>query len=69
MAFQVSFAMLNDGTEPIDPKDRTWKINVNGKDHPDSQFVFFNGPRQVGLESLSPGEHMLFGYPDNVGQS
>jgi hypothetical protein len=59
--FVVFFALANDGGTAIDPKDETWRLMVNGREHPDSQFIFSNGPRDQG-KSLRPGEHILFTY-------
>jgi hypothetical protein len=59
---QIQFAMVNDGKEPIDPKVRSWRLNINGKDHPDSEFTFGNGPRDNRWKSLPAGDRLQFGY-------
>lgn len=58
--FHMFFAIQNDGEKSIDPKDETWVLNINGKDHPGSQMLFGNGPRGIGRDSLSPGESGQF---------
>lgn len=58
-AFQVRFVMFNDGDKAIDPKEHTWRLNVNGKDHPGSRQVF---RRVLGREGLLPGGDLELGY-------
>jgi len=58
----VHFALVNDGQRPIDPAVGSWRLNINGKDHPDSQLMFGNGPRDDRWESLPAGEHLSFAY-------
>lgn len=60
--FHVTFALANDGTKAIDPKVDSWRLVVNGKEHPDSQFTFGNGPRDRRWKSLPPGDHLFFTY-------
>ena len=60
--FQMNFAMVNDGKRPADPKVRSWRLNINGKDHPDSEFTFGNGPRDNRWNSLPAGDQLQFGY-------
>lgn len=60
--FQVYFAMHNDGIKPFDTKMVSWRLNINGKDHPNSQLLFFNGPKDERWQSLPAGEYLLFTY-------
>src|SRR5438477_5099998 len=59
---QIHFAMVNDGNKPIDPKVSSWRLNINGKDHPDSEFMFANGPRDDRWKSLPVGDCLQFSY-------
>ena len=57
----ISFAVVNDGERPIlcdDIHART-RIIVNGKERPDSDFIFGNGPRSREKELL-PGDTYQF---------
>jgi hypothetical protein len=56
------FAMVNDGDKPVDPKVSSWRLNINGSDHPDSEFTFANGPRDARWKSLPAGDRLQFGY-------
>jgi hypothetical protein len=58
----LNFAMVNDGEKSIDPKVSTWRLNINGRDHPDSEFTFGNGPRDNRWNSLPAGDRLQFGY-------
>lgn len=58
---QLNFALVNDGDKAIDPKGNSWRLNINGKDLPDSEFIFLNGPRPWGWDSLRPGQSLAFG--------
>jgi len=59
--FSVMFALANDSKSSINPKVESWRLIVNGKEHPDSQF-FMNGPGDDRWKSLPAGDHLLFGY-------
>lgn len=60
--FHVAFALANDGTKAIDPKVGSWRLVVNGREHPGSQLTFGNGPRDGRWESLPSGDHLFFKY-------
>jgi hypothetical protein len=60
--FMLSFGMVNDGNKPVDPKVSSWRLNINGKDHPDSAFTFANGPRDARWKSLPAGDRLQFAY-------
>ena len=58
----IHFALQNDGKEAINPRVESWRVNINGTDHPDSQFTFANGPRDDRWESLPAGDYLRFTY-------
>ncbi len=60
--FQVHFAMLNEGERHIDPGVSAWRLQINGKDHPDSQLTFANGPRDERWKSLPAHQYLRFAY-------
>src|SRR5262249_54659957 len=58
----ITFTLVNDGNQVIDPKIPSARIVVNGKPLPDSGLIFGNGPRDARFTALPPGDHLLFGY-------
>ena len=60
--FNVTFALANDTDHPIDPDVSSWRLIINGKEHPDSQFIFGNGPCDARWASLPSGDYLVFGY-------
>lgn len=59
---QLTFSLVNEGETPIDPKVNSWRLSVNGKEHPDSSLVFQNGPRDTRWQLLPPGNHLSFSH-------
>jgi hypothetical protein len=61
-SFCVHFGLVNDTNHPVDIDESSWRLFINGKLYPESQFMFMNGPRYVGREAMLPGEHLAFTY-------
>jgi|ERR1700736_3867419 hypothetical protein len=58
----LMFVLLNDGEFPIDVEGRAWKLVINGKELPESGWIFGNGPAPVGgWDALKPGDSYHFG--------
>lgn len=60
--FTVSFSLVNDGDENIDPKIRSSQFLINGKELSDWGFIVGNGPKDDRFESLPPGDCLRFAY-------
>lgn len=58
----ISFTLVNDGIETIDPKIESSKIVVNGVELENSGFILGNGPRDARWNALSPGDALEFTY-------
>jgi hypothetical protein len=58
----VSFLLLNDSATPQSTATESWKIIVDGKELPDSGYIFGNGPMPSGgYETLASGATFQFG--------
>jgi hypothetical protein len=56
------FTLLNDADIPADTQTGPWKIVIDGRDLPDSDFILGNGPRPSGgFGVLKPGDSYEFG--------
>jgi hypothetical protein len=60
--FNLQFVMFNDNKETIHLNRASWRLIINGKDHPNFQWVLANDPKGRGDESLPPGEYLNFSY-------
>ena len=58
----LHFTVVNDGSEPIDPKIVASKIIINGKGLEDSAVIFGNGPRDARWNALPPADSLRFTY-------
>lgn len=58
----IAFAMVNDGEETIFPDYESWRLNINGEDHPKSQYLFCNGPKNSNWDRLPASKYLFFGY-------
>ena len=58
----MTFTLVNDGVETINPGIAATHLVVNGKELADSVMIFGNGPRDARFDALPPGQHLLFGY-------
>lgn len=61
-SFMVSFALVNDGEDKIDPEIAASRFLVNGKELKSWDFTIANGPRDQRFTSLAPGQSLQFGY-------
>jgi hypothetical protein len=59
--FMVSFALVNDGDNAVNPEIDSSQFLVNGKELKDWGFIVGNGPRSKEFESLPAGQALRFG--------
>jgi hypothetical protein len=60
--FMVSFTVVNDGDETVNPRVDSSQFFVNGKELQDWGFIVGNGPKGDNFKALPPGECLQFGY-------
>jgi hypothetical protein len=58
----INFTVTNDGKITVDPKIKSSKIVINGKELDDSALIFGNGPRGANWNALAPGGTLRFSY-------
>lgn len=58
----IHFQLKNISKEKLDPKITESELIVDGKELPDSAFLFGNGPRDARFTGLPPGEALHFTY-------
>jgi hypothetical protein len=59
---RITFALVNDGVEALDPEIASSEIIVNGAALRDSGFILGNGPKPLDWKALPPGGSLEFGY-------
>lgn len=65
----ISFALLNESNLIADTHFESWKITINGKELPDSHWIFGNGPGPAdGWARLRSGESFIFGKTLPLGE-
>ena len=58
----MTFTLVNDGGETINPGIAATHLVVNGEELADSIMIFGNGPRDALFDALPPGQHLQFVY-------
>jgi hypothetical protein len=59
-SIMIHFTLVNDATRTIDPKERAWRLVINGEDFPDPGFIFGTGPRDDRWKALPAGDSLRF---------
>ena len=65
--FMIHFYVVNDGDKVVDPKLKSSRLFINGKeckgrDGLDWPHIVANGPGDDRCEALPPGDYLSFGY-------
>jgi hypothetical protein len=63
--FMLHFAIVNDGTGPVDPEIQSTKLLINGKEWKDWDFNIGQGPRDNRFFFLGARDHLNFGLKFN----